>query len=192
MIEEPNNIYATDTNPEAEAAAAPPVGPAQRIAELEAELQEMKDRWMRSEAEQANLRQRTKRQIEDGRAYAVQKFAKDVVEAAENLRRGIESLPSRTYGEPEIVTKIRDGFEGIERSFVGLLERNGILRIDPTGSNFNPEMHQAMAEQVTTNYPSGTVLQAWSQCWMLNGRLLRPAMVVVAKAPEPNSTFNNQ
>jgi molecular chaperone GrpE len=188
MIEEPDNMTASETTPEAEATVT--LDPAQRIAELEAELQDMKDKWMRSEAEQANLRQRTKRQIEDGRAYAVQKFAKDVVEAAENLRRGIESLPPRSYGEPEIVTKIRDGFEGIERSFVGLLERNGILRIDPTGSNFNPEMHQAMAEQATTNYPPGTVLQAWSQTWMLNGRLLRPAMVVVAKAPEPNSAFN--
>ncbi len=186
MIEDQDSNLAPDNVVEATANAGPQ-DPASRIAALEAEVQDLKDKWLRSEAELVNLRSRTKRQIEDGRAYAVQKFAKDVVEAAENLRRGIEALPPRAYGEPELLTKIRDGFEGIERSFVALLERNGILRIDPTGSNFNPDYHQAMAEQGTFNSPPGTVLQAWSQTWMLNGRLLRPAMVVVAKAPDPNS-----
>jgi molecular chaperone GrpE len=81
------------------------------------------------------------------------------------------------------VTKLRDGFEGIERSFVSLLERNGIARTDPTGAIFDANFHQAMAEQETAEHPPGTVMQAWSQAWTLNGRLLRPAMVVVAKAP---------
>jgi molecular chaperone GrpE len=156
---------------------------AARIAELEAEVQETKDKWLRSEAEMANLRARTKREVEDARLYAVQKFAKDVVEAAENLKRGIDSLPKRGADEPEIVTKLRDGFEGIERSFVSLLERNGIARTDPTGAAFDANFHQAMAEQETADHPPGTVIQAWSQAWTLNGRLLRPAMVVVAKAP---------
>ena len=98
----------------------------------------MKDKWLRSEAEMANLRARTKREVEDARLYAVQKFAKDVVEAAENLKRGIDSLPKRSEDEPEIVTKMRDGFEGIERSFVALLERNGITRQDPTGPPSTP------------------------------------------------------
>jgi molecular chaperone GrpE len=156
-----------------------------RIQALEAELQETKDKWLRSEAEMANLRARTKREVEEARLYAVQKFAKDVVEAAENLKRGIDSLPKRTEAEPEIITKLRDGFEGIERSFVGLLERNHITRSDPTGAAFDANFHQAMAEQETAEHPPGTVLQAWSQSWLLNGRLLRPAMVVVAKAPAP-------
>jgi molecular chaperone GrpE len=154
-----------------------------RIQALEAELQETKDKWLRSEAEMANLRARTKREVEEARLYAVQKFAKDVVEAAENLKRGIDSLPKRSESEPEIITKLRDGFEGIERSFVGLLERNQITRNDPTGAAFDANFHQAMAEQETADHPPGTVLQAWSQSWLLNGRLLRPAMVVVAKAP---------
>jgi molecular chaperone GrpE len=156
-----------------------------RVQALEAELQETKDKWLRSEAEMANLRARTKREVEEARLYAVQKFAKDVVEAAENLKRGIDSLPKRTESEPEIITKLRDGFEGIERSFVGLLERNHITRNDPTGAAFDANFHQAMAEQETAEHPPGTVLQAWSQSWLLNGRLLRPAMVVVAKAPAP-------
>jgi molecular chaperone GrpE len=157
--------------------------PDKRIEELEHALQEMKDKWLRSEAEMANLRARTKREVEDARLYAVQKFAKDVVEAAENLKRGIDSLPKRAAGEPELVTKLRDGFEGIERSFVSLLERNGITRNDPTGAAFDANLHQAMAEQESAEHPPGTIIQAWSQTWLLNGRLLRPGMVVVAKAP---------
>src|SRR5271154_3738709 len=157
--------------------------PAARIEQLEAALQEMKDKWLRSEAEMANLRARTKREVDDARLYAVQKFAKDVVEAAENLKRGIDSLPKRAEDEPEIVTKMREGFEGIERSFVALLERNGIVRQDPTGAAFDANLHQAMAEQESADPPTGTVLQAWSQTWLLNGRLLRPGMVVVSKLP---------
>jgi molecular chaperone GrpE len=156
---------------------------AERILALEAELNEMRERWMRSEAEIANVRARAKRDVDETRQYAVQKFAKDVAEAAENLRRGIDSLPKPAAGEPEIVASLRDGFEGVERSFVALLERNGIKREDPTGSPFDPNLHQAMAEQESAEHPPGTVLQAWTQAWTLNGRLLRPAMVVVTKAP---------
>jgi len=169
----------------AETAPAAFEDPAARIEKLEAELQDMKDKWLRSEAEMANLRARTKREVEDARLYAVQKFARDVAEAAENLKRGIDSLPKRRDDEPDIVTKLRDGFEGIERSFISLLERNGITRNDPTGSPFDANIHQAMAEQETTEHPPGTVLQSWTQTWLLNGRLLRPGMVVVSKAPAP-------
>jgi molecular chaperone GrpE len=174
----------TAAAPEAEVVAEPAIqDDAARIAALEAALQDTKDKWLRSEAEMANLRARTKREVEDARLYAVQKFARDVVEAAENLKRGIDSLPKRSEAEPEIVTKLRDGFEGIERSFVNLLERNGIARTDPTGAVFDANLHQAMSEQETSAHPPGTITQAWSQTWTLNGRLLRPAMVVVAKAP---------
>ena len=155
---------------------------AKRIAELEAERDDYRDRWMRAEAETQNVRARSRREVDETRQYAVQKFAKDVVEAAENLRRGLASLPAAAPGEPEIVAKLRDGFEGVERSFVALLERNGIVPEDPAGKPFDANLHQAMAEQATAEHPPGTVVQAWSRGWMLNGRLLRPAMVVVAKA----------
>ncbi len=157
---------------------------AARIAELEAERDEFRDKWMRAEAEMANVRTRGKRDADDARQYAVQKFARDVVEAADNLRRGLSSLPAETEGEPEIVTKLRNGFEGVERSFLSLLERNGIARVDPTGQAFDANLHQAMAEQPSADYAPGTVMQAWTAGWTLNGRLLRPAMVVVARAPE--------
>jgi molecular chaperone GrpE len=154
-----------------------------RIAGLEAELAEMKERWMRAEAENANVRTRARKDVDDTRQYAVQKFATDVVEAAENLKRGIDSLPPPSDDQPAIVAKVREGLEGVERSFVSTLERNGIKRDDPVGQPFDPNLHQAMAEQESDIHAPGTVLQAWSKAWTLNGRLLRPAMVVVAKAP---------
>lgn len=152
------------------------------VARLTAERDDMRDRWIRAEAEMANVRARAKRDVDDTRQYAVQKFATDVVEAAENLRRGLSNLPAQTAEEPAIVTKLRDGFEGVERSFVTILERNGIQRVDPTGQPFDANLHQAMAEQPSPEHPDGTVIQAWTAAWTLNGRLLRPAMVVVAKS----------
>jgi len=121
--------------------------------------------------------------VDEPRQYAVQKFATDVVEAAENLRRGIDSLPPAEPGQPEIVGKLREGLDGIERNFLALLERNGIKREDPTGAPFDPNLHQAMAEQESDAHAPGTVMHAWTPAWTLHGRLLRPAMVVVAKAP---------
>jgi molecular chaperone GrpE len=159
---------------------------AERIRTLETEAQDMRDRWMRAEAEMQNLRARTKREVEDARLYAVQKFAKDVVEAAENIRRGIDSLPKPSENESDLVVKLREGFEGVERSFTGLLERNGIVGDDPVGKTFDANLHQAMAEQ-PSDQPAGTVLQSWSRAWTLHGRLLRPAMVVVSKGPGANA-----
>ncbi len=190
---EPNQPFAERPEAEADSIDIPPTperlmqAASARIAALEAELSEAKDRWMRSEAEMANVRARTKREVDETRQYAVQKFARDVAEAAENLRRGLDSLPPPSDGEPAIVGKLREGFEGVERAFVGALERNGIKREDPTGASFDPNLHQAMAEQETSEHPPGTVLQAWTPAWTLNGRLLRPAMVVVAKGPASES-----
>ena len=185
----------SDPRAEHHASAAVPETPEQlmqaataRIAELEAELAELKDRWVRAEAETANVRARSRREIDETRQYAVQKFAADVAEAAENLRRGLDAVPAPHENEPEIVARLREGFAGVERSFLALLERNGIKREDPTGQRFDPNLHQAMAEQESAAHPPGTVMHAWTQGWTLNGRLLRPAMVVVAKAPPEEIT----
>ncbi len=153
-----------------------------RIALLEAEVAELRERWMRAEAEMQNVRARARRDVDETRQYAVQKFAADVAEAAENLRRGLDALPAAEPDEPDIIARMREGFAGVERGFLGILERNGIRREDPTGSAFDPNLHQSMGEQESTAHPPGTVVQAWTPAWTLNGRLLRPAMVVVAKA----------
>jgi molecular chaperone GrpE len=146
------------------------------------EVAVMRDRWMRAEAETANVRARAKRDVDAAKQYAVQKFATDVVEAAENLRRGIESIPPARTGEAEIVTQLRDGFAGVERSFIDLLKRNGIEKHDATGVPFDSGLHLAISEKVSVGHAPGTVLHAASAAWTLNGRLLRPAMVVVAKS----------
>ena len=164
-----------------DSAAAEPQTPEERIAALEAEVAQFRDRWLRAEAETQNLRARTEKQVADARNYAVQKFARDVVEAADNLRRGLDALPPPEEGEPELLGRMREGFEGVERSFLSLLERNGIQRKDVAGDPFDPELHQAMAEQpAPAGVEPGTVIQAWTPAWTLNGRLLKPAMVVVA------------
>ena len=153
-----------------------------RIAALEAEVTELRERWMRAEAETQNVRARGRREVDETRQYAVQKFAADVAEAAENLRRGLDALPPPEPDEPDIIARMREGFAGVERAFLAILERNGIRRDDPTGAPFDPNLHQSMGEQESTAQPPGTVVQAWTPCWTLNGRLLRPAMVLVAKA----------
>ncbi|HYZ62360.1 MAG TPA: nucleotide exchange factor GrpE, partial [Acetobacteraceae bacterium] len=103
-------------SPATEQAAAEP-----SIEQLTRERDEMRDRWLRAEAENQNVRARAKRDVDDTRQYAIQKFAADVVEAAENLRRGLASLPNPAPDEPELVTKLREGLEGVERNFIGIL-----------------------------------------------------------------------
>ena len=177
--------------PDAAAEAAPAAAstPEERIAALEAEVEQLRDRWLRAEAELQNQRARAERQVADARNYAIQKFARDVVEAAENLRRGLDALPPPSPDEDELLAKLRGGFEGVERSFLALLERNGIGRRDVQGEPFDPEFHQAMAEQPAAGDAApGTVLQAWTPAWTLNGRLLKPAMVVVAAGAPQRKT----
>ncbi|MDO9710869.1 nucleotide exchange factor GrpE [Paracraurococcus lichenis] len=178
----PETTAAEQTNAAQDGAApATEHTPEARIAALEAEVTQFRDRWLRAEAEMQNLRSRTQREVTDARQYAIQKFAGDVVEAAQNLRRGLDALPVKAEGEPELLTKLREGFEGVERSFLGILERHGIARTEAQGQPFDPELHQAMAEQpAPQGVAPGTVLQAWTPAWTLNGRLLKPAMVVVA------------
>lgn len=175
---------------------------AARIKALEDEAGELKDKWLRAEAETQNVRNRARREVEDARAYAVTKFARDVIDAAENLERALASLPPEAEGEPEIVGKLREGVAAIGRSFQGALERNGVSRHEAAGEKFDPERHQAMAEAPSAEVPAGHVIQAWTPAWTLNGRLLKPAMVVVSKgAPaaaaeppstEPGSTLDTQ
>lgn len=181
-------------NPHAEAQPeAPGAAPAQespleaRIAELEAEVATLRDKWVRSEAETQNVRSRAKREVEDARQYAVQKFAKDVVEAADNLKRAVASLPPATEGEDSLLTRMREGIESTERSFVGILERNGIKAEDAKGKPFDANLHQAMSEQHSDEHDHGTVMEAWTPAWTLHGRLLKPAMVVVSKGPAQGS-----
>jgi molecular chaperone GrpE len=167
-----------------------------RIRALETELEAMKDKWLRAEAENQNIARRMRSEVENTRQYAVQKFARDVVDSAENFSRALLALPPETEGEPEIVAKMREGLAASERALVAMLERNGVAREDATGKPFDPDRHQAMAEAPSQDVPAGHVLQAYTPAWTLNGRLLKPAMVVVSRgapatapqAPTPAAT----
>jgi molecular chaperone GrpE len=156
---------------------------AARIKALEEEVAALKDKWLRAEAETQNVRNRARREVEDARNYAVTKFARDVVDAAENIERALASLPAPAEAEPEIVARLREGFETVGRAFQGALERNGIARHDAAGERFDPDRHQAMAEAPSAEVPAGHVIQAWTPAWTISGRLLKPAMVVVSKGP---------
>jgi len=151
-----------------------------RIAGLEADLAEAREKWLRAEAEIQNVRTRARKDADDARAYGVQKFAREMVEIAETLERALASIPPQMDGEPELATKLRDGVSATGRAFQAALERNGVARHEAQGQPFNPDLHQAMAEAPSTEHPAGTVAQAWTPAWTLNGRLLKPAMVVVA------------
>ncbi|OUI95064.1 heat shock protein GrpE [Acetobacter indonesiensis] len=180
QIFQPQDAAASEGEPSADQLA----GAEGRVQELEQEAADFKEKWLRAEADNQNLRARAKRDVDDARQYAVQKFARDVVEAAENLRRAIASLPAAQEGEDSVLTKMREGIESTERSFVSILERHGIKCDDPQGKVFDANLHQAMAEQPSAEHAPGTVMQAWTPTWTLHGRLLKPAMVVVAKAAE--------
>ncbi|MEO6012363.1 MAG: nucleotide exchange factor GrpE [Devosia sp.] len=172
-----NQHRPAETNVEP-AATTPPEG--DRLAD---QLAEMRDRWMRSEAEIANIRTRGRRDVDDARNFGIQKFADDMVEAAQNLKRGLDSLPAATPGEPSSVSGLRAGLVEIERGFLDTLERNGVKMEDPTGAVFAPARHQAIGSRALATQPAGTVAHVVSPVWTLNGRLLRPAVVLIAVEP---------
>lgn len=157
------------------------VGTSGQIQELERSVEELKKKWMYAEAESQNIRARAKREIEEARQYAIQKFAKDIVEVAENLQRALESLPRVQEGENSALASVREGVEGIERSLLSVLERYGVQCHHSVGKPFDAHYHEAMAEQESDQHAHGTVIHG-TPAWTLHGRLLKPAMVVVSKS----------
>ena len=100
------------------------------------------------------------------------------------MQRALATLSADFRDQADLVVKSHiEGVELTERELMKVMEKHGIKRFDPQGQKFDPNLHQAMAEQDSEVHPPGTVMQAWTACWTLNGRLLKPAMVVVAKAP---------
>jgi molecular chaperone GrpE len=151
-----------------------------RLAALEAELAEQKDRLLRALAETENVRRRAQREREDVSKYAVTSFAKDLLSAADNLRRALESLPESEVKD-ERTRSLLAGVAATERELLGVFERHGIRRIDPKGEPFDHNFHQAIFEAEREDQPSGTVVEVLQPGYVLHDRLLRPAMVGVAK-----------
>lgn len=154
--------------------------PETRIVELEAELAEQKDRLLRALAETENVRRRGQREREDASKYAVAGFAKDLLSAADNLRRALDSLPEAEVKD-ERTRSLLAGVAATERELLSIFERYGIKRIDPKGERFDHNLHQAIFEAERPDQPSGTVVEVLQPGYVLHDRLLRPAMVGVAK-----------
>ena len=164
--------------------------PDARLAAVEAELAEAKDRLLRALAEAENTRRRFQREREDTLKYAIGGFAKDLLSPVDNLRRALESLP-----EPEVqdqrVRSLLEGVAATERELLGAFERHGLKRIDPKGERFDHNFHQAIFEAERADVPAGTVVEVLQPGYVLHDRLLRPAMVGVAKAPA-NAAEDNE
>ncbi|MCP3054103.1 nucleotide exchange factor GrpE [Aurantimonas sp. LRZ36] len=168
---------------------------AARIAELEAENADVKDRLLRLAADMENLRRRTEREIKDARTYAVTSFAREMLSVADNLRRAIEAVPAeaKEHGDDGLNALI-DGIEVTERGLLGTLEKHGVRKLDPEGQRFDPHFHQAMFEVPNPEVPNNTVVQVVQAGYAIGDRVLRPAMVGVAKGgpkqgqPKPDET----
>jgi molecular chaperone GrpE len=173
-----NNISAPEGAPiESDAEES---SPETRIVELEAELAEQKDRLLRALAETENVRRRAQREREDASRYAVAGFAKDLLSAADNLRRALDSLPESEVRDDR-TRSLLAGVAATERELLGIFERHGIKRIDPKGERFDHNFHQAIFEAERPDQPSGTIVEVLQPGYVLHDRLLRPAMVGVAK-----------
>lgn len=164
------------------AGAAPEESAADPVEALMAENADLKDRALRTMAEMENLRRRTEKEVKDARQYAVSSFARDMLTVSDNLRRALEALPEddRKNADAGIAALI-DGVEMIERDLLKQLEKNGVSKLDPEGSKFDPNFHQAMFEVPNTEVPNNTVVQVVQAGYVIGERVLRPAMVGVSK-----------
>jgi molecular chaperone GrpE len=165
----------------------------QQIVELEAaviaaetKLVEQKDSVMRAIADADNARKRAQGEIDKARKFALEKFAGELLPVADNLERALQVANP----EDEAIKSIVHGVEITLKSFFSTIEKFGMTVIDPQGQPFNPEKHQAMSMQENAELPANTVMAVMQKGYEINGRLLRPAMVLVTRAPE--STVDTQ
>lgn len=157
---------------EAELAAA-----REEIVSLVAERDAERDRALRMAAEAENTRRRLERDKADAVQYAAAGFARDMLSVADNLTRALDALPADEASAP-----LRNGIEATHRELLAIFERHGIKRVAATGLPLDPNCHQAMVE-VEADAEPGTIVSELQAGWMLKDRLLRPALVTVAKAP---------
>ena len=177
---------ANDTEPvtaEPAASAETPngLGDADKIAKLEADLAEARDRMLRAMAETENVRRRLEREREDTARYAIARFAGDLLSVADNLRRALDAVPADAVKKDEFLAKLVDGVSATERTMLNVLEKNGVKKIDPAGQKFDPNFHEVLFELDAPDKPAGTVVQVLEAGYTIGDRLLRPARVAAAK-----------
>jgi molecular chaperone GrpE len=149
---------------------------------LAKEAADARDKMLRTLAEMENLRKRTAREVSDARTYGISGFARDVLDIADNLQRALDAVPAeaRAAADPGLKALI-EGVELTERSLHNALEKNGVRKFDPAGEKFDPNVHQAMYEIPDPSVPAGTIAQVIQSGYMIGDRVLRPALVGVAK-----------
>jgi molecular chaperone GrpE len=162
-------------------------------AKLRQENADLRDRLLRTLAEMENLRKRTEREVADARAYGISSFARDVLGVADNIQRALEVTGEDWKKHADDAGKaLYEGVELIERDLLKALEKHGVRRIEPQGQKFDPNLHQAMYEVPDDSVPAGTVVQVLQPGFTIGDRILRPAMVGVAKGgPKPGPAPQN-
>lgn len=160
------------------------VDPQERVdpmAQLEADVAEFRDKHLRALAEIENVRRRGEKEKADALKYAATNFAKDILGVADNLRRAIEAVPEDAAEADGAIATLIEGVVMTERELLSIFERHGIKRIEADGQKFDHNLHQAMMEVPDSGQPAGTVVQVLQSGYTIHDRLLRPAMVAVAK-----------
>lgn len=185
----PNAGAAQPAGAATDASQAQASDPAARIAELEARLAAAeaetagaKDQALRAMAEAENTRRRIQRDAEEREKYALSGFARELTSVVDNLRRALETLPAEARTGDARLDQFAQGVELTEREFMAILDRNGIKRVNPLGQGFDHNLHQAIAQAESAEHAPGMVMQVVQAGYTLHGRILRPALVVVAKA----------
>ncbi len=175
--EEHTDILAVEDEFEVEA----PQPPAEETVETLAEqLEQAREQVLRAQAEAQNVRRRAEKDVEHARKYALEKFCSELLPVVDNLERALDASNS----ENEAVKPLAEGVDLTLKSFLTTLEKFQLVQLDPTGEPFDPQLHQAMAMVPNPDMEPNTVMDTMQKGFTLNGRLVRPAMVVVAKAPD--------
>ncbi|WP_273759781.1 nucleotide exchange factor GrpE [Bartonella sp. ML70XJBT.G] len=148
---------------------------------LQGENKELKDQLLRLAADMENLRRRTARDVADARAYSIANFARDMLSVSDNLNRALEAIPEGAKENDAGLKTLAEGVEMTERAMIAALERHGVQKIHPEGQKFDPHFHQAMFEIPNSDVPDNTVQQVVQAGYIIGDRVLRPAIVGVAK-----------
>ncbi len=151
------------------------------VEELQKELDLAKDHTLRALAEAENTRRRAHKEREDAYKFAIGGFAKELLNVADNLRRALDAVPEDLVEADVRVKNLLDGIEATERELLRSFEKNGVEKLDPVDAPFDPNFHEVMFETPGTGKPAGTIIQVIETGYTLNGRLLRPARVGIAK-----------
>lgn len=165
------------------AEGAPEVAEHDHVAELAAQLAEAQAAVMYAQAETQNVRRRLEKEVQDARAYAATNFARDILSVADNLSRALSAIPAELR-EDEKLKGLVTGLEATGREIESVFGRHGISKISAVGEALDPNRHQAMMEMPTADAEPGTVVQEIQTGYMIKDRLLRPALVGVAKKPD--------